>query len=667
MSGFITKACTALALGLPNIARAASYRIGVRLGLNPVCRLQEAVTQGPFFVAPVLPTVVAPAVSGWQTSAQLFSRWPFAITSVPPDWLANPLTGQRMPQPDRPWWRIPDFDPAVGDIKPIWELSRMDWALAFAQRARNGDGDALARLNAWLKDWCLQNPPYFGPNWKCGQEASIRVMHLAMSAMILGQVQQPVDGLLDLVRLHLKRILPTLHYAMAQDNNHGTSEAAALFMGGTWMTELGVAEGAEWARTGRYWLENRAARLIGPQGSFSQYSLNYHRMMLDTFCMTEVWRRHLNLPAFSSLFQERALAATTWLNRMINPVNGEGPNIGANDGARLLQLLDTDYRDYRPTAQLGMVLFGNCRPEFIRKDVDISKERPPTSWPNKFGPTELQDGATLNYALTWLGVALPEQTASQPDNFLADDGGFAILRRGAAMTMLRYPRFCFRPSQADALHLDLWFDGENLLRDAGSYSYNTEAKWFNYFRGTGSHNTVQFDDRDQMPSLSRFLFGNWLKTTFFESLTVDEHFTRFGAGYVDAQLVSHKRCVTLADSYLRVVDEVNGFAKKAVLRWRLMPVDWQVEVSNSGIICKGNISRASLHKSTLENHLNKRFPCDGEPWIHVLNISSTMSITRCEIVQGWESRHYLEKTLLPVLEIEVQSPGIFTTEYRWAL
>jgi hypothetical protein len=60
--------------------------------------------------------------------------------------------------------------------------------------------------------------------------------------------------------------------------------------------------------------------------------------------------------------------------------------------------------------------------------------------------------------------------------------------------------FRFRPSQADALHLDFWLAGSNVLRDAGSYSYNTEPEWLNVFPGhNASHNTVQFDDRDQMP------------------------------------------------------------------------------------------------------------------------------------------------------------------------
>lgn len=631
MTSFRSKASTALALGLPNIVRAVIYRIGVKLGLNPVRGLRAAVPQGPFFAAPVLPPVSAPPVTGWQTSALLFGHWPFPVSNAPPNWLANPFTGKRATQPERAWWQIPDFDPAVGDIKLIWELSRMDWVLAFAQHARNGDSEALRRLNVWLADWCSHNPPYRGPNWKCGQEASIRVMHLAMAAMILGQVQRPVPGLRDLVRLHLQRIAPTVQYAMAQDNNHGTSEAAALFIGGSWLAALGIAEGDRWQQTGRKWLENRAARLIGANGSFSQYSLNYHRVMLDTFCMAEVWRKHLGLPAFSALWQTRASAAAQWLHHMVNPVNGDGPNVGANDGARLLQLTDTAYRDYRPSVQLAMALFA---------DQCAYAER--GSW---------------NHSLQWLGVPIPKAQALRPVNLVADDGGFAILRRGAAMLMLRYPRFRFRPSQADALHVDLWLDGDNLLRDAGSYSYNTEQKWLNYFGGTASHNTAQFDDRDQMPRLSRFLFGDWLKTSLFEPLTEDTQTTRFGAGYRDRERVSHQRRAILGDSCLRVIDKVAGFRNIAVLRWRLMPGDWYLERCSDSSLRVQRRNPDGMDRHVVPPHNEET---------HVLAVQTTIPIVRCEIVQGWESRHYLEKTPVPVLEIEVRQPGTLTTEYRWA-
>ncbi len=588
MPSGLTKVRTALALGLPNIARAAGYRLGVRLGVNPVRRLHGVVPTGPFFKPSSLSGLPLPVVTDWQSSARLFSRWPLALGDAPPDWLANPLTGQRISAPERPWWQIPDFDPAVGDIKLIWELSRMDWVLALAQRVRQGESGAAVRLNSWIADWCSHNPPYQGPNWKCGQEASMRVMNIACAALLLGQVNDASPGLRELISLHLQRIAPTVQYAMAQDNNHGTSEAAALFMGGSWLALLGDEQGDCWAATGRRLLENRVNRLIGAQGTFSQYSLNYHRLMMDTLSMAECWRRHLDLPVFSQSLCDRALAAANWLHALIDPNTGDGPNVGANDGARLLQLTDSSYRDYRPSVHLAMVLFGGQRAYSAQ--------------------------GTWDHAAQWLGVVLPDAVTTKPGNLQADDGGFAVIRQGKAMALLRYPRFRFRPSQADALHLDLWLDGKSLLRDAGSYSYNCEPQWQTYFGGVTGHNTMQFDDREQMPRLSRFLLGDWLRTEKFEPLATSNDSVRVGAGYCDGQGARHYRQVQLQDGQLSVRDQVHGFKRRAVLRWRLSPQEWlldkPVEMGDQNIRC-------------IRNDVG-----------HVLMITSDVQIVRCEVVQG---------------------------------
>lgn len=606
-----TKAKTALSLGLSNLFRVLAYRLGVRTGFNPVRRLQANAPQPPFFkISERVGDTRSPSHQ-WLNEANLFGWLSFPVSEPAPDWHLSPFTGCRVQLAEAPWWKIPDFDPNVGDIKAVWDASRFDWVLNFAQRVAAGQDVELNRLNAWLGDWVVKNPPYRGPNWKCGQEASIRVMHLAFAAMILDQTGAPRKGLIDLVRLHLQRIEPTISYAVAQDNNHGTSEAAALYIGGSWLARLDVDDGERWHRLGCKWLENRISRLVALDGSFSQYSLNYHRIMLDTLNLVEAWRRHLDLPAFSSLLRMRMAAASRWLMAMVDPTSGDAPNLGANDGARLLPLTDTDYRDFRPSVQLAMALFTGTR-------------------------AYAEDGP-WNEQLAWLGVELPEHVSALPGSQLFDDGGYAVLRREKAMVLFRYPRFKFRPGQADALHLDLWWDGENLLRDAGTYSYNTDPEWLAYFPGTVSHNTVQFDDRDQMPRLSRFLFGDWLKTESLQPLIESSEETTFGAAYRDKHGARHQRFVRLMNDRVIVRDEVTGFVEKAVLRWRVRPGDWYLE--------------------------GQRFS-DGN---HELTISSSVLPTRIELVNGWESRYYMQKNPVPVLEIEVHEPAVLTTEYRWTL
>lgn len=609
MSLFFIKARTALALGTGNLCRALGYRLGVKTGLNPVRRLTAPMPTGPFFIQPSRQESLLPCTEQWAGEVHYYGRWPVAVGEPPPDWHLNPLTGVRVPSPEREWWRIADFDSAVGDIKSIWEASRFDWTLAFSQRACQDDGASIAKMNQWLLHWCQHNPPYYGPNWKCGQEAAIRVLHLAMSAVMLDQHHQPLPGLIALVDLHLKRIEPTISYAMAQDNNHGTSEAAALYVGGSWLMKNNHPEGERWYVMGRRWLENRVARLIESDGSFSQYSVNYHRVMLDTLSMAEVWRQKLDLPTFSATFQARARSAANWLYSFVDESTGDVPNIGANDGARLLPLTDTDFRDFRPSVQLAMALFCAQRGYL--------------------------EAGTWDFPLKWLGLCGPVTPAERPTSQQFDRGGYVVLREAGSTAVLRYPRFRFRPGQADALHLDLWHGGRNLLRDAGSFSYNVEAEWLRYFPGTSSHNTVEFDGRDQMPRLSRFLFGDWLRTCSLEPLSRRDGVVSCAAGYRDGKGAAHARHVRLGANSLQVRDEVSGFDRKAVLRWRLEPGDWLLD---------GNCASNGAQR---------------------LSVTGNIPIVRCELVEGWESRYYLEKTRVPVLEVEVVVAGVLITEYHW--
>lgn len=209
------------------------------------------------------------------------------------------------------------------------------------------------------------------------------------------------------------------------------------------------------------------------------------------------------------------------------------------------------------------------------------------------------------------------------------------IRRGPAFALLRYPRFRFRPSQADALHLDLWLAGANHLRDAGSYGYNAGDEALAYFSGTASHNTVQFDDRDQMPRLGRFLFGDWLEAEAVRPVTETPEAVTAAAGYTDRQGASHQRRVWLSAAGLRVEDRVTGFARRAVLRWRLAPGDWRLEGTT---VRRGDVT---------------------------LSVTASVPIARMELVQGWESRYYLQREAVPVLEVEIRASGKLVSDYRF--
>ena len=602
MSRRLTQARTYARLGPASIAKVTAYRLGLKSGLHPVQRLAAPVAQPPFYRAVEAPSPKAEPNRAWDDSLWWFGWHSARLLDEPPDWFANPFSNTVQPDATRDWWRIPDF--GTGDIKGLWEMSRMHWAVAWATTAASGDASALKRLNLWLTNWADCNPPYKGPNWKCGQEASIRVMQLAVVAWVLGQDQTPETGLVDLMRAHLQRIAPTMSYAIGQQNNHGTSEAAALFIGGSFLAGHDSRADA-WARKGRRWLEERAAALIEPDGSFSQYSVTYHRVMLDTYSLAEAWRRHRSLPEFSARLKERLVAATDWLWAMTDTAAGDTPNIGANDGARLLQLSGTEYRDFRPSIQLAAALFHGA---------------------DAFGP------GPWATPLRWLGVSEGKHFVV-PTSQSFDEGGYHVLRKTSTMAVLRYPRFRFRPSQADALHVDLWHNGINLLRDAGTYSYNAEgAEWFS---GTSAHNTITFDGRDQMPRLGRFLFGDWLSADAVEPVRDEGRATSAAAAYTDAQGARHHRSVTLSADTLVCRDVISGAFREACLRWRLAPGEW---------ILEGNTVRNETYSITIE--------IDGVP------ITPTLGTTV-------ESRFYQQKAEIPEVSAKVNRPGKLVTKVNF--
>ena len=276
--------------------------------------------------------------------------------------------------------------------------------------------------------------------------------------------------------------------------------------------------------------------------------------------------------------------------------------MGANDGAQLLQLNGLDYRDFRPSVQLAAALFQG---------------------EDAYGP------GPWSMLLRWLEVPQGQRSTRLSSNSF-EDGGYHVLRQGRATVVLRYPRFRFRPSQADALHLDLWHAGRNLLRDAGTFSYNTAGgEWF---ASTRAHNTIEFDGRDQMPRLGRFLFGDWLKADTVEPVLDDGIKANAAAAYTDSQGARHHRAVTLSNDSLICCDTISGKFEAACLRWRLAPGEWYIE---------GDTVRHANYSIMIE--------LDGLP------ISPALGTTM-------ESRYYQHKIEIPEISVSIKRPGTFVTK-----
>ncbi len=573
-------------LGLRNIWDVGLYRFLLKLGIHKAQKLPRPIkSEGPFF-HPITSLKPFAQPLNWRDNHWAFG---YAIAGsdkdMPPHWHSNIITGQSLDDGFVDWHKVPVFSEKVGDIKTIWEASRFDWLLTFAQRALQGDTDALKNMEYWLTDWDEHNPPYKGPNWVCAQEASIRLCHMMLALYIMGQLDQPTDAFRNFILHHLRRISPTTAYARGQDNNHATSEAMALLIGGWWLQKIAyrTEEAQRYCTQGRDLLEERAKKLIFNDGGFAQYSTVYHRLMLDSLSVIEIFRREFKQEEFSDNFYNKARKASIWLEIMIVGEDGDTPNWGANDGAMLLPIGKCDYRDFRPSVSLAATLFRGETP-FVETESSLS-------------------------LLRWLNIDIVESSVSDSDAIhYLEDSGLIVKKWSGNALFLRLPGFQFRPSQCDILHVDLWLNGQNILMDSGSYSYAQDKD--DYFASTAAHNVCRINRREQMPRLSRFLFGEWPKKTV--PISSDKRIE----GYAHYHGCSHRRTIEWCDDkHLKIKDSFDVPVEYAEIFWHIPALDngrydmitdmVEIEISSDDMLDK-TISQAphSLYYLQKEKHIS---------------------------------------------------------------
>ena len=276
----------------------------------------------------------------------------------------------------------------------------------------------------------------------------------------------------------------------------------------------------------------------------------------------------------------RAQAAFDFMRPWVDPVSGLAPNYGSDDGSLIFPLALGGYRDFRPLLQLGAAVLN--RPAL------------------KPGPW---DEAAL-----WFGVkpAVVEKISTAPPP--SAETGYFRLGNENSWALIRAGRYARRPFQADQLHVDLWWRGINLARDAGTYLYNGHPPWNNGLAGTAVHNTVMVDHRDQMRRAGRFLWVDWAQASgrayASSGRACADRFEGEHDGYKRLG-VKHRRAVQwLGGAGWVIVDDIDGPGVHDVrLHWLMADLPYDVSASPFQIVFKSGQSqvRCSILSSSPGN------------------------------------------------------------------
>ncbi len=356
------------------------------------------------------------------------------------------------------WMPYLDFA-RVGDHKVIWELNRHQHLVVLAQAWRlTRRQEFFNEIETQLASWWGANPYGYGINWASALEVAFRalswiwVFHLAGEAMN----EKLRRRFLDSLYVHGRHIEGNLSVYFSP-NTHLMGEAVALHAIGVLFPEFPRAR--KWRREGGEMVRAQMLAQVRADGSHFEQSSYYHVYALDMLMFSAALE---DMPAD---YLTALASMAEYLDALLGPQR-RIPFLGDDDGGRL-------FHPYGPRDRFGCASLATAR------------------------------GGGEGYAeigAWWLAGRSLVPAVSRRGSRFFENAGVAVMEHGGVHLVADGGPF--GPGRAGHSHSDtlsfiLRRGEEDLLIDAGTYTYVASAQWRNWFRGSAAHNTVRIDGLDQ--------------------------------------------------------------------------------------------------------------------------------------------------------------------------
>jgi len=491
------------------------------------------------------------------------------------DWLVNPDSNYRY-DITKHWTEIEDISSSAGDIKYVWEKSRFSYLYDIIRYDYHFDQDNSSFVFSEIEDWIEANPLNMGPNYICSQETSLRCLNWIF-ALYFYQDSEHIDEakwhkIMHFLHWQIKHVYANINFSrICVRNNHAITESMMIYFGGLLFPFLN--ESGKWKKDGKEWLEEEIAYQVYEDGTFLQFSHNYQRVLMQlltwTITMSEIHKENLSETTIN-----RATKVVEYMQNCCVGREGQLPNYGSNDGALFFKFNDLDYTDFKPQINaLNSVLHH----EHLYANEDIIED---ALWMNQKSDSD----SKITTSSPEFGI----KTYSQ--------GGIITIMDSDSFTFFKCAKYKDRPAHADNMHLDIWVDGVNYLRDSGTYKYNTDKQLINYFAGTRGHNSLMINAENQMKKGPRFIWYNWTREAQLNGDNQGEAFTLTGKAKMfptvgNGKGLWHNREIVKSEGELNwtVLDSVKDKESNDELHqiWHPHP-DFLDMISMSAFDAKGN-------------------------------------------------------------------------------
>lgn len=414
--------------------------------------------------------------------------------SDPPNWRANPLSGEEWPDAPSKGINYRRGDIA-GGAKYVWELGRLTLLHTLAVCfSLTGDEQFAERFERWLLDFCEQNPLGRGIHHTSGIEQGIRniTIFYSLSSLLRSGRQVSPETLDAAVGLCIQQALHLRGHLSrgSSGNNHLVAELAGVIVVGSCLAGLrGIRQGAMWDRIlHSAWLDfcEAVCAQFHPDGTPAEQAFRYAPFVWELVLagMVAGQKRGLEVPQSVMARLSKSLEFV----RCLRLPAGELPPVGDEDDGRVLL----------PAAGHSRVdLVGNCLAALLGAP--------------RVSPTAHCYASLLCGGRESEVVAVGDVTLEFPF------GGYTVWRRGDLLLLWDHGPLGFRSiaahGHADALSVVLYLGDDPLFADPGTYAYHDDLEARDRFRSTPWHNTVNFGGRDQSENLGPFLWGRKAEVT----------------------------------------------------------------------------------------------------------------------------------------------------------
>ena len=177
------------------------------------------------------------------------------------DWVTNPDTGYKY-DIQKHWTQIADLSKEAGDIKYVWEKSRFSYLYDVIRYDYHFDEDCAEFVFSEILSWINSNPINCGPNYRCSQETSLRVLNWTFALHYYRDSPFLTDEVFDKIQFaiywQMDHVYKNIDFSrIAVRNNHAITETLTLYLTGLLYPQFPDAE--KWKQKGKAWFEEDIA------------------------------------------------------------------------------------------------------------------------------------------------------------------------------------------------------------------------------------------------------------------------------------------------------------------------------------------------------------------------------------------------------------------------